>query len=601
MLVKKLTAPSRKSRILDDLFGRANRHFFWEQLRLSHFLLCALVVALHLLLLASGRLERFENIALDSFFRQRPSQPVSPALAVIEIDKESLQAIGPWPWPWRYHAQLIKTLQDWGARAVVFDFLFKDPASVEELAELQKALEGSKQVYLPVLLERQIEKKIWIHGMPVVLEPEGEKKSWLHSVPEIEKNAAGIGHINLVQDADGTLRRLQPYLSYGSEFHLSLALKAGHDHLGREFIDPAHFSLPLDAGGHFLINWAGRWADTFEHYSYADLIRSTQAIASGQAPVIHPDKLKGKICVIGLTAPEISDLKVTPLESALPAVAVQAHVINSVLTGRYLKPASFLLNAVCLVAIGVAGFFLFAFFRNVQAFIAGLFLAASWTGAAYFLFLQKGLCLDTLHPLLLILALFIVSTVYSQLISVGEEKRLFDLATRDGLTGLFVIRHFREILNRAVQESQVRGDSLALILVDIDNFKKINDTYGHPAGDRVLKQTAERIAACFRSKRRPEEIDFVARYGGEEFIIMIRKAKLEDVAFKAAERLRLAVEKSAYEWDGQAIPVTISLGVSSLHPGESIPDLMVRRADEALYRAKRSGKNCVCVETSGGG
>src|SRR3989338_7148924 len=294
----------------ENFFGRANRTFFWEQLRLSHLLLCAAVAGLHLLLLASGRLDRFENIALDYFFRRRPPQPVSAALVVIEIDKESLQSIGAWPWPWRYHAGLITTLHRWGARAGGFDFLFKDPAGVEELAELQKAVEDSGQVYLPVSLERQLEKKIWIHGMPIMLEPEGERKAWSHSVPELEKKAAGRGHINLPQDPDGILRRLQPSLSYGSEFHLSLALKAGHDYLGREFVDPAHFSLPRDGGGHCLINWTGRWTDTFEHYSYADLIRSAQAIASGQVPVIKPEKLKGKICVIGITAPEIADLKV---------------------------------------------------------------------------------------------------------------------------------------------------------------------------------------------------------------------------------------------------------------------------------------------------
>ncbi len=525
---------------------------------------------------------------------------MSAALAVIEIDKESLQSIGAWPWPWRYHAGLIKTLHAWGAHATVFDFPFKDPAGVEELAELQKAVQDSGQVYLPVSLERQLEKKIWIHGMPIVLEPEGERKAWVHSVSELEKAAAGVGHVNLPQDPDGILRRLPPYLSYGSEFHLSLAMKAGRDPLGREFSDPAHFPLALDGKGNFLINWTGRWADTFEHYSYADLIRSAQAIASGQVPVIRPETLKGKICVIGITAPEIADLKVTPLESALPAVGVQAQVINSVLTGRYLKPASFLLNALCLGGLGLAAFLLFSFFRNVHSFTAGFLLGGCWAGAAYFIFLRQGLWFYTVQPVLLVLNLFIVSAVYSQLVSVREEKRLFDLATRDGLTGLFVIRHFREILNRAVQEAQVSGDSLALILVDIDNFKKINDTYGHPAGDLVLKKTAERIAACFRSKRRLDEIDFVARYGGEEFIIMIRKAKLSDVAFKAAERIRLAVEKSAYEWDGHPIPVTISLGVASLHAGERVPDLMVRRADEALYRAKKSGKNCVCVETPPG-
>jgi diguanylate cyclase (GGDEF)-like protein len=153
------------------------------------------------------------------------------------------------------------------------------------------------------------------------------------------------------------------------------------------------------------------------------------------------------------------------------------------------------------------------------------------------------------------------------------------------------------ILNQSVTDAKERKQPLAVILMDIDNFKKINDTYGHPAGDMVLKKAAQEISRCFRVKRASHQVDFAARYGGEEFIIMLRGAALQDAGFKVAERVRQTVEKAEFDWEGVKIPVTLSLGVAMLHEDENVPDLMVRRADEALYRAKKAGKNRVCLET----
>ena len=135
-----------------------------------------------------------------------------------------------------------------------------------------------------------------------------------------------------------------------------------------------------------------------------------------------------------------------------------------------------------------------------------------------------------------------------------------------------------------------------MILLDIDNFKKINDTHGHPTGDMVLKKTAAILLAFIRKRRAFREIDFAARYGGEEFIIMLRKAGLKEATEIAAERIRKKIEETKFEWEGKLIPVTVSLGVAELHSGENVPDPMVHRSDAALYKAKEAGKNRVCAE-----
>ncbi len=247
-----------------------------------------------------------------------------------------------------------------------------------------------------------------------------------------------------------------------------------------------------------------------------------------------------------------------------------------------MKQAAKNTNAFALAMIGFAAALLFVLFRSGPSFVAGLLMGAGWVLFSYILFLREGIWIYAFQPLLLILSLFIFSAIYGQIASKREQARLFHLATRDGLTGLFVIRHFREILNREVDAAQTKKEPLSIILIDIDNFKPINDTYGHPAGDMVLKKTAQIICTQFRSHRPIHQVDFAARYGGEEFIVLVRRAALKEASLKVAERIRSAVEKGVFEWEGHKIKVTISLGVASVHQGENVPDLMVRRADEAL-------------------
>jgi diguanylate cyclase (GGDEF)-like protein len=126
------------------------------------------------------------------------------------------------------------------------------------------------------------------------------------------------------------------------------------------------------------------------------------------------------------------------------------------------------------------------------------------------------------------------------------------------------------------------------VLFDIDRFKRINDDLGHLAGDAVLRQ----LAGCVRGKVRKEEL--FARYGGEEFAVVLPETACED-AVLFAERIREAVEGQRFEFDGDTIPVTVSLGVATTGNDVPRPDELIARADRALYRAKHDGRNCVRV------
>jgi len=168
----------------------------------------------------------------------------------------------------------------------------------------------------------------------------------------------------------------------------------------------------------------------------------------------------------------------------------------------------------------------------------------------------------------------------------GDFRRVASQATTDSLTGLANRGSFDEELALEWRRAHRIGDSVALVLLDLDDFKQVNDTYGHPAGDAVLRTVGEVLGSGVR------QIDLAARYGGEEFVVLVPESDLKGAA-QLAKRLRLAVSKARTELpDGRLLKVTASLGVAVKGDLASAEEL-VAAADEALYEAKRAGKNRV--------
>jgi two-component system, cell cycle response regulator len=171
------------------------------------------------------------------------------------------------------------------------------------------------------------------------------------------------------------------------------------------------------------------------------------------------------------------------------------------------------------------------------------------------------------------------------------QRRMAEAALREPLTGLYNRRHFQERFAAEVAVARRHERPLSLLVVDVDDFKQVNDRYGHLAGDEVLKTVARALQQGVRIE------DTIARFGGEEFVALVREANLEH-AQAAAERLRQLVELARTRWQSAdddvpvAIGVTISIGFAELSPGDTERDVF-EAADQALYTAKRAGKNCV--------
>jgi two-component system, cell cycle response regulator len=164
-----------------------------------------------------------------------------------------------------------------------------------------------------------------------------------------------------------------------------------------------------------------------------------------------------------------------------------------------------------------------------------------------------------------------------------------NIAIYDTLTNLHNRRYFEERFGMEAQKSFYSGASLSLVMMDIDHFKNVNDTFGHTEGDKVLCEISSLLKASVRKK------DTVARYGGEEFIVILPEAGLEESSM-IAERVRKQVEATRFDVGSTHIHLTVSLGISNFptHRPRSKEDL-IKMADLALYDAKRSGRNKVCI------
>jgi diguanylate cyclase (GGDEF)-like protein len=178
---------------------------------------------------------------------------------------------------------------------------------------------------------------------------------------------------------------------------------------------------------------------------------------------------------------------------------------------------------------------------------------------------------------------------YQDKLDESFQQQMIDAALRDGLTRAYNKKFFQDRLDTEFAYARRHKTMLSLVMFDVDYFKRVNDTYGHLAGDAVLVHLARITQATIRTE------DVLARYGGEEFAVICRGTPLLNAGV-LGERLRTRVEAENFDYQGTRLPVTISVGVAALpEANATTPSELIRDADSALYEAKKSGRNRVCL------
>jgi len=412
------------------------------------------------------------------------------------------------------------------------------------------------------------------------------------------------GYINKVIDPDGVLRRFYPFRlsiedkikDYTSELYLfdryysydikkNILLKNKYAYL--ENFPP--YEQKIWKRNYFILN-----NDDTMLINYRAAINDLKMVAMSK--VMMDDNFdvsifKDKVVLIGATSEIFHDAYDTPL-GTMPGTAIIANSALMFLEGEFICEAPAWFKWLIIFLLCVFTVLIYYRISIIKGFLFMFSVVAILASTAFILFLHNYY-LNPFKLILICILGYISVNFYKYASVVIENMSLRKLSTLDELTGLFVFRYFKIVLSHEFEKCLRYKMPLSLLMIDIDNFKKINDTYGHQKGNIVLNKIGKIVLNSVRRS------DFPARYGGEELSILLPHSNIEG-AKKCAETIRSAIEKEEYFMtDSGPLKVTVSIGLSSF-PVMNITsaDDMIKFADAALYEAKRQGKNRVVVFNS---
>lgn len=533
-------------------------------------------------------------------------------IVIVAIDDASYEYIldnyGEWPLTRDVYAKLVDYLEAQHPQSVAFDLMFVK--SMKSLPQADLALVNSfkkyDNLYTAMNFDNQPENLRIPPTLPqkltVNLENKSEKVDFTAQtytncrsiLPAILDATSNVGMINVSRAEDGILRRMPVFLSYQGKFYPQLGLKVGLNYLKNRdnmvdnnfVIDGNYLKLGnrkiyLDDNGNAILNWYGS-AGTYEYIPLYKLIK----IAKGE--IKNEYDFNNKIVYFGTTASSLFDIKTVPVSRIYPGVEVQATYVNNIIDNNFIKKMSKLVTVVAGVILALlTGLIIMNISSAFVSSLTSLSLYVLYVLGAYWSMKYFNLWVDIVYPMLLALTAFISAYIVKYFITSRDFEHQYKLATTDGLTELYNHRYFQEQMKSNVENSKRYGNEFSMIILDIDFFKKFNDTYGHQSGDAVLRQVAQTLKKSVRAT------DIACRYGGEEMSIILPNTG-KNVAHSTAEKICERVSSNKFKLQGdKEVSVTISLGVSTYpHDGQT-PSELIEAADKRLYNAKNNGRNQV--------
>lgn len=551
-----------------------------------------------------------QNIMINAHTKQ-PDQDI----AIVAIDEATYEYIldhyGEWPLPRDVYVKIIDYLETQNPQIIAFDLMFvksmKSPVNADEA--LIKAMAKYKNVFTAMNLDNQPEDLRTPPKLPDTLAVNVTNYSDINfdsltfsncrSILEgILKVTDNIGMINVSRADDGILRKMPLFVKYQDKYYSQLGLKVALEAINNrnnEKINTKNFIIDKDANlilgnrkiftdkdGSVILNWYGPNGS----YTQVPMYKLIKVI-NGEAKDAGFN-FKNKIIYFGTTASALFDIKTTPTGKTVPGVEVQATYLNNFLDNNFIVKADKAVTA--FTGIILALLTSFCIMRIASAFtasFASLSLYLLYILISYYMMKYFNIWIELIYPLMLAILAFISAFIVKYLIKSRDFEQQYKLATTDGLTELYNHRYFQEQMLMMVENAKRYDREFSLIILDIDFFKKFNDTFGHQAGDAVLRQVAHTL------KKNVRATDIVCRYGGEEMSIILPntpKDEASSTAQKICERVANNKYKLSNDKEGH---VTISLGVATYPHDGSTPSEIIEAADKRLYSAKNNGRNRV--------
>ncbi len=460
-------------------------------------------------------LDRFELITLDFRYglRLTPNKRVNPDIAIIEIGEDTLKTLGKWPLPRDYHASLIDVLSRLGARAVIFDILFCEPTGWDSL--LVESAKKAGNCYFPFAF------RIDNTGRGRIIEAQTIDDPLL---TDLQAAAKGTGHINKLTDADGKTRRIPLFIKYRGRPYPSIAFKAACDYLGMRRTPIPHKHglyvklkdnyVPLEEDGTFLLNFAGRWADTFKHYSYLDILAAYNEYAHGKKPRINLSSLKGKVCFVGLTATGTQELGPVPTESSYPMLGIHANLFNDLTQNIYLKRCGRSWNLALFIILAVLLLFLVRRLKPFLAFFAFIAVCLMFLISCSLVFAFYGLWIDMAYPTVMLFGIYLTITINKYISEIkGREKIQKELAVAASIQNCFLPDGIPEVegLDVAVRmktAKEVGGDLYDFVNLSAGRLGiMIGDVSGKGVPASLFMAKVETLFKVFsKSERSPSKV-----------------------------------------------------------------------------------------------
>ncbi len=534
-------------------------------------------------------------------------------IVIIALDNESYEYImdkeGEWPVSRRVWAQTINNLEKVNPDKIVFDLLFVKPNLNDKEADLAlvDAVKKNKNVYLsmnfdytdkdvrtPVVLDKKLRLQIDVDDKNVLNNDYTAFTNVRAVMKSLSEVSNKIASINVNRDNDGIIRNATPIYYYQEDFYPNLSLLVGMDLLNQDklkyennklIIDEDHF-IPLDFTKRTILNWYGV-SKTFEHIPFWKV---NKAIKENNIKFLEQN-FKNKIIYIGTTATSLSDIKSVPIDANLSGVELNATFLNNILDSNFIKKTSFKIDLIITILLSFfVGYFVLKINSVSKTILVLALTLILYTISSVFLMAKFNLWISLVLPYIATIITFMLVYLEKYLLKSKDYEQTYKLAVTDGLTQLYNHRYFQEQMNIQLNNYKRYSTPFSLIMIDIDFFKKFNDTYGHQSGDCVLKQVANIL------KRNSRTSDIACRYGGEEMAIILTNTSNPD-AITTAQKICQAVREMPFTLvNNEKVSVTISVGVASVDEKIEKTQELIEYCDKCLYKAKENGRNQVVFE-----